>query len=78
MNATPLANNSMPRCEGEEMTGYDPFRWDLSLTKALSEMTPLRLFPQPVKAATPDSAIEDSNIRLGGGVREFKVKTPTR
>ena len=24
MNATPLANNSMPRCEGEEMTGYDP------------------------------------------------------
>ena len=27
MNATPLANNSMPRHEGEEMTGYDPFSW---------------------------------------------------
>jgi hypothetical protein len=26
MNATPLANNSMPLYEGEEMTGYDPFR----------------------------------------------------
>jgi hypothetical protein len=25
MNATPLANNSMPRTEGEEMTRYDPF-----------------------------------------------------
>jgi hypothetical protein len=25
MNATPLANNSMPLTEGEEMTGYDPF-----------------------------------------------------
>jgi hypothetical protein len=25
MNATHLANNSMPRSEGEEMTGYDPF-----------------------------------------------------
>jgi hypothetical protein len=26
MNATHLANNSMPPFEGEEMTGYDPFR----------------------------------------------------
>jgi len=25
MNATHLTNNSMPRFEGEEMTGYDPF-----------------------------------------------------
>ncbi len=29
MNATPLANNSMPRCQGEEMTRYDPLHWDL-------------------------------------------------
>ncbi len=29
MNATPLANNSMPLPEGEEMTGYDPFIWVL-------------------------------------------------
>jgi len=29
MNATPLANNSMPRYEGEEMTRCDPFIWFL-------------------------------------------------
>src|ERR1700693_4482978 len=29
MNATPLANNSRPRYEGEEMTRYDPFSWVL-------------------------------------------------
>ena len=29
MNATPLANNSMPRHEGEEMTRTDPFSWVL-------------------------------------------------
>jgi hypothetical protein len=29
MNATPLANNFMPRYEGEEMTRYDPFNWVL-------------------------------------------------
>jgi hypothetical protein len=41
MNATPLANNSMPH-EGEEMTRYDPFTWVFALTQALSEMTRLR------------------------------------
>jgi len=30
MNATRLANNSMPRFEGEEMTGYDPFDYVLT------------------------------------------------